>query len=167
MLNTWMQRMKDLNTQVEAAEEATAKVAGNSFPMRLANLATDMPQMFHLYGQDLRSPLDVHTLFDTLRLVLVLALLYLHNAIVYAERTMDWLEEPTWRRTLGERSYTAHNTRGRFRSSEQNGYTMIQLRGSMESDAAVHGGTEALRAKLTFIKQKVYAGTDGLVTDWS
>eukprot|EP00854_Cymbomonas_tetramitiformis_P020068 gene20068-biopygen20693 len=42
---------------------------------------------------------------------------------------------------------------------------MIQLRASMGSDATVHGGAEALRAKLAFVEEKVYAGTEGLVTD--
>ncbi|KAK3273536.1 hypothetical protein CYMTET_18226 [Cymbomonas tetramitiformis] len=42
---------------------------------------------------------------------------------------------------------------------------MLQLRASMESDATSHGGAEALRAKLAFIEEKVYAGSDGLVSD--
>eukprot|EP00854_Cymbomonas_tetramitiformis_P034200 gene34200-biopygen19794 len=46
-----------------------------------------------------------------------------------------------------------------------NRYTMIQLRAGMESDATIHGGAEALRAKLSFVEEKVYAGTEGLVTD--
>ncbi|KAK3239619.1 hypothetical protein CYMTET_50463 [Cymbomonas tetramitiformis] len=39
------------------------------------------------------------------------------------------------------------------------------LRASMESDATSHRGAEALRAKLAFIEEKVYAGSDGLVSD--
>eukprot|EP00854_Cymbomonas_tetramitiformis_P008530 gene8530-biopygen8654 len=39
---------------------------------------------------------------------------------------------------------------------------MLQLRASMESDATSHGGAEALRAKLAFIEEKVYAGSHGL-----
>ncbi|KAK3258262.1 hypothetical protein CYMTET_32688 [Cymbomonas tetramitiformis] len=42
---------------------------------------------------------------------------------------------------------------------------MLQLRASMESDATSHGGAEALRAKLAFIEEKVYAGSHGLVSD--
>ncbi|KAK3246203.1 hypothetical protein CYMTET_44256 [Cymbomonas tetramitiformis] len=42
---------------------------------------------------------------------------------------------------------------------------MIQLRASMESDATVHGGANALRAKLAFNEEKVHAGTGGLVID--
>ncbi|KAK3256298.1 hypothetical protein CYMTET_34561 [Cymbomonas tetramitiformis] len=42
---------------------------------------------------------------------------------------------------------------------------MLQLKASMESDATSHGGAEALRAKLAFIEEKVYAGSDGLVSD--
>ncbi|KAK3269988.1 hypothetical protein CYMTET_21591 [Cymbomonas tetramitiformis] len=43
-----------------------------------------------------------------------------------------------------------------------NRYTMLQLRASIESDATSQGGAEALRAKLAFIEEKVYAGSDGL-----
>ncbi|KAK3282208.1 hypothetical protein CYMTET_10046 [Cymbomonas tetramitiformis] len=35
----------------------------------------------------------------------------------------------------------------------------------MESNATSHGGAEALRAKLAFIEEKVYVGSDGLVSD--
>ncbi|KAK3248980.1 hypothetical protein CYMTET_41578 [Cymbomonas tetramitiformis] len=35
----------------------------------------------------------------------------------------------------------------------------------MESDSTIHEGAEALRAKLSFIEEKMYAGTEGLVTD--
>ena len=35
----------------------------------------------------------------------------------------------------------------------------------METDATSHGGADASRAKLAFIEEKVYVGSDGLVTD--
>ncbi|KAK3236787.1 hypothetical protein CYMTET_53091 [Cymbomonas tetramitiformis] len=66
---------------------------------------------------------------------------------------------------LGERDYALHNTVKGVFAFLSDRYIMIQLRASMESEATVHGGTEALRAKLAFIEEKVYAGTDGLVTD--
>ncbi|KAK3280995.1 hypothetical protein CYMTET_11190 [Cymbomonas tetramitiformis] len=92
----------------------------------------------------------------------------MHDAIAYSESTMDWLmdeKEPPSFEELGKRIYTAHNTFKGVFALLSNQYTMIQLRASMESDATVHGGAEALRAKLAFIEEKAYAGTDKIVTD--
>eukprot|EP00854_Cymbomonas_tetramitiformis_P022341 gene22341-biopygen23069 len=150
-----MQQMKDLNAQVEVAEETAKKavsqgsahaetgdaeseapkkppyvlqVPGNLFPTRPATLETDVPQMHDLYND------------KTTR------------------RTL--LQWRTW--VSGS---TAHNTLKGVFALLSNHYSMIQLRASMESDATTHGGAEAVRAKLAFIEEKVYAGTDGLVTD--
>ncbi|KAK3257507.1 hypothetical protein CYMTET_33408 [Cymbomonas tetramitiformis] len=81
---------------------------------------------------------------------------------------MDWLmdekERPTFEE-VGERVYTAHITFKGVFALLSDWYTMIQLKASMESDVSVHGGADALRAKLASIEEKVYSGTDGLVTD--
>eukprot|EP00854_Cymbomonas_tetramitiformis_P034028 gene34028-biopygen4774 len=95
------------------------------------------------------------------QLVLAPALLYMHDAIVNSEGTMDLLMDEKKHPTLeelGEHVYTAHSTfKGRVPAKT--------LRASMEPAATVHGGSEALRAKLAFIEEKVYAGSDGLVTN--
>ncbi|KAK3267230.1 hypothetical protein CYMTET_24201 [Cymbomonas tetramitiformis] len=44
-----------------------------------------------------------------------------------------------------------------------NRYSMVQLRASLNRDAA-HGGPEALRTKLAFMKEKVY-NSDGFVAE--
>ncbi|KAK3251689.1 hypothetical protein CYMTET_38976 [Cymbomonas tetramitiformis] len=91
----------------------------------------------------------------------------MHDAIAYCESTMDWLEDekdPPTMQELGKRIYTAHNTFKAVVALLSNQYTIIQLEASMESDATVHGDTEALRAKVAFMEEKVYARTDGLVT---
>ncbi|KAK3236557.1 hypothetical protein CYMTET_53307 [Cymbomonas tetramitiformis] len=160
LLNTMMLQMKDLDTRVEAAEEVALKADSQ-----------DMPQMFDLYNDK--------TTYDTLskhtncsmryeKLVLTSTLSYMHDAVAYSESTMNWLmdeKDPPTIKDLGERIYTAHNTFKGIFALLSNGYTMIQLRASMESDAMVHGAADALRAKPAFIEEKVYAGTDGLVTD--
>ncbi|KAK3235192.1 hypothetical protein CYMTET_54593 [Cymbomonas tetramitiformis] len=66
---------------------------------------------------------------------------------------------------LAERIFAAKNTVKGVFALLSNRYTMIQLRVGMKSDATIHGGVDTLRVKLTFIKEKVYAGTEGLITD--
>ncbi|KAK3268306.1 hypothetical protein CYMTET_23178 [Cymbomonas tetramitiformis] len=173
MMKLMMKQMETLAARVEVAEEAAAKavsqaggsaqsgdaelealkklpyvphVEGNPFPARPATLETDMPQMYDLYNDKTYDALTKRT-NSSMRyeqLVLAPALSYMHDAIAFSERT----------------------TRLRaFFSLLNNRYTMLRLRASMESDATSHGGAEALRAKLAFIEEKVYAGSDGLVSD--
>ncbi|KAK3287031.1 hypothetical protein CYMTET_5441 [Cymbomonas tetramitiformis] len=129
-----------------------------------------MPQMYDLYNDQAYDALTKRT-NSSMRyeqLVLAPSLSCMHDAIAYSESTMDWLmdeKEPPSFEELGKRIYTAHNTFKGVFALLSNQYTMIQLRASMESDATVHGGAEALRAKLAFIEEKAYAGTDKIVTD--
>ncbi|KAK3287954.1 hypothetical protein CYMTET_4562 [Cymbomonas tetramitiformis] len=193
LIQTLTQRVEALNTRVEeevaakATSAATAQsgdaelealrllpyvphVAGNPFPARPATLETDMPQMYDLYNDKTYDALCKRT-NSSMRyehLVLAPALSYLHDAVAYNESTLDWMDDASQPPTLeemGERTYTVQNTLKGVFALLSNRYTMIQLRASMESDASVHGGTEALRAKLAFVEEKVYAGTEGLVTD--
>ncbi|KAK3289157.1 hypothetical protein CYMTET_3403 [Cymbomonas tetramitiformis] len=197
LMQVLVQQVKDLNKRVEVAEEVAAKavsqsgetaqsgdaelealkkllyvphVAENPFPAQPATLETDMPQMYDLYNDKTHATLSKRT-NSSMRyeqLVLAPALSYMHDAIAYAEATMDWMQDekdPPNFEELGERVYTAHNTFKGVFALLSNRYTMIQLRASMESDATVHGGTEALRAKLAFVEEKVYTGTEGLVRD--
>ncbi|KAK3240362.1 hypothetical protein CYMTET_49795 [Cymbomonas tetramitiformis] len=191
MMQLMMQHMKDLSTVLAAAKAvtqggATAQsgdaelealrklpyvphVAGNPFPTRPAPLEIDMPQMYDLDNDKTYDALTKRTnsSLHYEQLALAPSLSYMHDAIAYSESTMDWLmaeKEPPSYEELGERIYTAHTFKGVF-ALLSNRYIMIQLRASVESDAAVHGGAEPLRAKLAFIEEKVYAGTDKLVTD--
>ncbi|KAK3238437.1 hypothetical protein CYMTET_51557 [Cymbomonas tetramitiformis] len=145
-------------------------VEGNPFPARPATLETDMPQMYDLYNDKTYDALSKRT-NSSMRyeqLVLAPALSYMHDAIAFSEVTLDWCQDekdPPTVEELSERVFAAHNTFKGVFSLLNNRYTMLQLRASMESDATSHGGAEALRAKLAFIEEKVYAGSDGLVSD--
>jgi len=145
-------------------------VAGNPFPPRPSTLESDMPQMYDLYNDKTYDALSKRT-NSSMRyeqLVLAPSLSYLHDAVAHSESTLDWIEDPTDPpnlEDLAERIFAAHNTVKGVFALLSNRYTMIQLRAGMESDATIHGGADALRAKLAFIEEKVYAGTEGLVTD--
>eukprot|EP00854_Cymbomonas_tetramitiformis_P033998 gene33998-biopygen36304 len=113
-----------------------------------------MAEMFDLYNDKTYDALSKRT-NSSMRdehLVLTPALSDMHDAITYCESTMDWLEDkkelPTMEE-LGKRIYMAHKTfKGAFALLD-NRYTMIQLKASMESDTAVHGGTENLSRRRT------------------
>ncbi|KAK3241449.1 hypothetical protein CYMTET_48800 [Cymbomonas tetramitiformis] len=145
-------------------------VEGNPFPARPATLETDVPQMHDLYNDKTYDTLSTRT-NSSMRyeqLVLAPALSCMHDAIAFSEVTLDWCQDekdPPTVEELSERVYAAHNTFKGVFLLLNNRYTMLQLRASMESDATSHGGAEALRAKLAFIEEKVYAGSDGLVSD--
>ncbi|KAK3251571.1 hypothetical protein CYMTET_39090 [Cymbomonas tetramitiformis] len=145
-------------------------VKGNPFPTRPATLETDMPQMHDLYNDNIYDALSKRTnsSISCEQWVLAPGLSYMHGAIAYSEVTLDWCHDekdaPTVEE-LGERVYTAHNTLKGVFALLSNRYTMLQLRASMESNATSHSGAEALRAKLTFIEEKVYAGPYGLASD--
>ncbi|KAK3238215.1 hypothetical protein CYMTET_51759 [Cymbomonas tetramitiformis] len=145
-------------------------VSGNPFPPRPSTLESDMPQMYDLYNDKTYDALSKRT-NSSMRyeqLVLAPSLSYLHDAVAHSESTLDWIEDPTDPpnlEDLAERIFAAHNTVKGVFALLSNRYTMIQLRAGMESDATIHGGADALRAKLAFIEEKVYAGTEGLVTD--
>ncbi|KAK3242073.1 hypothetical protein CYMTET_48217 [Cymbomonas tetramitiformis] len=145
-------------------------VEGNPFPVRPATLETDMPQMYDLYNDKTYDALSKRT-NSSMRyeqLVVAPALSYMHDAIAFSEVTLDWCQDekdPPTVEELSERVFAAHNTFKGVFSLLNNRYTMLQLRASMECDATSHGGAEALRAKLAFIEEKVYAGSDGFVSD--
>eukprot|EP00854_Cymbomonas_tetramitiformis_P002121 gene2120-biopygen2021 len=172
MMKLVMQQMTDLNARVEVAEETAAKAVsqGNPFPARPATLDTDMPQMYDLYNDKTYDALSKRTnssmRYD--KLVLAPALSYMHDAPAYSDETLDWLQDekaPPTLEELGERVCATHNTLKGVFALLSNRYTMIQLRADMKTNATSHGGADALRAKLAFIEEKVYARSDGLVTD--
>ncbi|KAK3282613.1 hypothetical protein CYMTET_9659 [Cymbomonas tetramitiformis] len=91
-------------------------VSGNHFPMRPVTLKTDVPQMYDLYNGKKYDALSKHT-NSSMRyehLALAPALLYLHNALVHSDATLDAtaaeradlpsLEE------VGEPNYATHST---------------------------------------------------------
>ncbi|KAK3241878.1 hypothetical protein CYMTET_48401 [Cymbomonas tetramitiformis] len=105
------------------------------------------------------------------QMVLGPALAYFHDAIVYEETTVDLLQnlpesectpfiDELWNRVL-----RGHNTKKGVYGLLCNRYTMIGYRAMLEGDSEAHDGAEAVRAKLAFMEQKIYAGTEGMVAD--
>ncbi|KAK3257231.1 hypothetical protein CYMTET_33675 [Cymbomonas tetramitiformis] len=175
MTKLMMEQMKTLAARVEVAEEAAAKAAsqaGGSAQSGDAELEElkKLPYMYDLYNDKTYDAPSKRT-NSSMRyehLVLAPALSYMHDAIAFSETTLDWCQEekdPPTVEELSERVYAAHNTFKGVFALLSNRYTMLQLRVSMESDATSHGGAEALWAKLAFIEEKVYAGSDGLVSE--
>ncbi|KAK3259929.1 hypothetical protein CYMTET_31091 [Cymbomonas tetramitiformis] len=175
MMQLMMKQMETLAARVEVMEETAAKAvsqAGGSAQSGDAELEAlkKLLYMYDLYNDKTHDALSKRTK-SSMRykyLVLAPALSYMHDAIAFSETTMDWCQDdkdPPTVEDLSERVFAAHNTFKGVCSLLSNRYTMLQLRASMESDATSHGGAEALRAKLAFIEEKVYAGSDGLVSD--
>ncbi|KAK3248975.1 hypothetical protein CYMTET_41575 [Cymbomonas tetramitiformis] len=100
--------------------------------------------------------------------LLVSALAYFHDAVVYEEDMMDWLQTLPPGQPLDDtdelydRLVKAHNTKKGVYSLLCNRYTMLTLRASLDAEG---GGTDAVRAKLAFMEEKVNAGTEGVVGD--
>eukprot|EP00854_Cymbomonas_tetramitiformis_P003641 gene3641-biopygen3581 len=105
------------------------------------------------------------------QMVLGPALAYFHDAIVYEEATMDLLQNlPEAKYTpfleeLWDRMLRGHNTKKGVYGLLCNQYTIIGYRSMLEGDNEAHGGADAVRAKLAFMEQKIYAGTKGMVAD--
>eukprot|EP00854_Cymbomonas_tetramitiformis_P034252 gene34252-biopygen22480 len=144
LLSTMMQQMKDLNTRVEAAEEGAAKAAsqgGGSAQSGEAELEAlrQLPYVPHASGNP--SPVRPATLETDM------AQMY----DLYNDKTYDALSKRT-------------NSSMRYED------LVLAPALSYLHDALVHSDAtldaiSADGAKLAFIGEKVYAGTDGLVID--
>ncbi|KAK3241237.1 hypothetical protein CYMTET_48988 [Cymbomonas tetramitiformis] len=66
---------------------------------------------------------------------------------------------------LCHRMLRGHNTKKGVYGLLCNRYTMIGYRSMLEGDNEAHGGADAVRAKLAFMEQKIYARTEGMVAD--
>eukprot|EP00854_Cymbomonas_tetramitiformis_P034072 gene34072-biopygen9987 len=145
----------------------------NPFPPRPDTLTDAMPKLFDLYGDKTHAALSKksNSSMKYEQMVLGQALAYFHDAIVYEEETVDlpqnlpeaeytpFLEE-LWNRVL-----RGHNTKKGVYGLLCNRYTMIGYRAMLKGDNEDHGGAEVVRAKLAFMEQKIYAGTEGVVAD--
>ncbi|KAK3272953.1 hypothetical protein CYMTET_18781 [Cymbomonas tetramitiformis] len=104
-------------------------------------------------------------------MVLGPALAYFHDAIVYEETTVDLLQNldesefTPFLNELWNRVLRGHNTKKGVYGLLCNRYTMIGYRAMLEGDNEAHSGAEAVRAKLPFMEQKIYSGTERMVTD--
>eukprot|EP00854_Cymbomonas_tetramitiformis_P006108 gene6108-biopygen6136 len=146
---------------------------GNPFPPRPDTLLDAMPKLFDLYGDKTHAALckKSNSSMKYEQMVLGPALAYFHDAIVYEETTIDLLQNlPTAEHTpflneLWNRVIRGHNTKKGVYGLLCNRYTMIGYRAMLEGDNEAHGGAEVVRAKLAFMEQKIYAGTEGVVAD--
>ncbi|KAK3247725.1 hypothetical protein CYMTET_42785 [Cymbomonas tetramitiformis] len=133
----------------------------NPYPPRPQTLENRMPQMYDLYGDKTFDSLAKKA-SSTLKyehLVLAPVLTFLYNAVQFSERTLDPLDNqdknPASAQEIEQRVYATHNTvEGAF-TLLANRYSIIQLRASLDGDASAHGGTEALRARLAFLEEKI------------
>ncbi|KAK3272795.1 hypothetical protein CYMTET_18928 [Cymbomonas tetramitiformis] len=104
------------------------------------------------------------------QLVLGPALAYFFDALQFSDcDTLELLENqdkvPVSAQEIEQRVYETHNTfMGVFTLLAQR-YSMLQLRASLDGDAAAHGGPEALKAKLAFMEDKVYNDSDGFTNE--
>ncbi|KAK3263841.1 hypothetical protein CYMTET_27384 [Cymbomonas tetramitiformis] len=141
-----MQQMKDLNARVKVAEETAAKAAsqgGGAIQSRDAELEAlkRLPYVPHVAGNPFRP--------------------------AYLETDMPPMYDP-----YNDKTYNALSQRMNSSMRYEQlvlapvlSYMHDAIGASTESDATTHGGADALRAKLAFIEEKVYAGSDGLVTN--
>eukprot|EP00854_Cymbomonas_tetramitiformis_P020301 gene20301-biopygen20936 len=145
----------------------------NPFPTHPDTLTDAMPKLFDLYGDKTHATLSKksNSSMKYEQMVLGPARAYFHDAIVYQEATVDLLQnlpeaeytpflDELWNRVL-----RGHNTKKGVYGLLCNRYTMIGYRAMLEGDNEAHGGAEVVRAKLAFMEQKIYAGTEGVVAD--
>ncbi|KAK3286071.1 hypothetical protein CYMTET_6347 [Cymbomonas tetramitiformis] len=97
------------------------------------------------------------------------AVAYLYNAVQFSDDTLDMLEQqdtvPVSTQEIEQRVFETHNTvMGVFTLLAQR-HSMVQLRASLDGDAAAHRGPEALKAKLGFMEEKVYNNLDGFTNE--
>ncbi|KAK3289666.1 hypothetical protein CYMTET_2936 [Cymbomonas tetramitiformis] len=145
----------------------------NPFPPRPDTLTDAMPKLFDLYGDKTHAALSKksNSSMKYEQMVLGPALAYFHDAIVYEEATVDLLrnlsdaEYTPFLEELWNRVSRGHDTKKGVYGLLCNRYTMIGYRAMLEGDNEAHGGAEVVRAKLAFMEQKIYAGTEGVVAD--
>ncbi|KAK3237125.1 hypothetical protein CYMTET_52791 [Cymbomonas tetramitiformis] len=143
----------------------------NPYPTRPATLESRMPQLYDLYSDKMLNSLNKKALSSLKykQLVLGPALAYFYDDVQFSADTLELLENqdkvPASTQEIEQRVYETHNTMlGVFTLLAQR-YSMLQLRASLDGDAAAHGGPEALKAKLAFMEEKVYNNSDGFTNE--
>ncbi|KAK3250735.1 hypothetical protein CYMTET_39895 [Cymbomonas tetramitiformis] len=124
--------------------------------------------------QDVRRSLEEVKLFDEVRsesLVLGPALSYLHDMVAECNDAPDEAEGGDLPyRELQQRFHAVSNGARRLRLYAMlcNRWTMLELRGQLEQDAgsSQRGGSDALRAKLQYVEDRVYQASDEVLQQW-
>eukprot|EP00854_Cymbomonas_tetramitiformis_P034015 gene34015-biopygen3239 len=148
----------------------------NPFPTRPDTLTDFMPKLFDLYGDKTHAALSKkpNSSMKYEQMVLGPALAYFHAAkaiILPEEATVDLLqnlpeaEYTPFLEELWDRMLRGHNTKKGVYGLLCNRNTMMGDRSMLEGDDEAHGGADAVRVKLAFMEQKIYAGTKGMVVD--
>ncbi|KAK3278965.1 hypothetical protein CYMTET_13124 [Cymbomonas tetramitiformis] len=116
----------------------------NPFPTRPKNLDSDMPQMYAMYGDKSYDSLNKKSASSMKYeyAVLTPALSYFHDFHKHTENIVS-----------------------KFDDLEKNDLYNRLLRASIDREGVSRTDADSLRAKLKFVEDCVYSGTEGLVTD--
>ncbi|KAK3265933.1 hypothetical protein CYMTET_25409 [Cymbomonas tetramitiformis] len=142
----------------------------NPFPPRPATLTTRMPQMYDLHWNKTYDALSKksNSSIKYECLVLALALSYLHDVVYECNETLDAdedceLSNHEWQKRFHAVTNSVHGVYAML----CNRWTMLELRGQLEQEpgSSQRGGSDALRAKLQFVEDRVYQAADGVVAD--
>ncbi|KAK3288433.1 hypothetical protein CYMTET_4090 [Cymbomonas tetramitiformis] len=142
----------------------------NPFPPRPATLTSRMPQLYDLHGNKTYDALSKksNSSMKYECLVLAPALSYLHDVVCECNDTLDVNEDcdlsnSEWQR----RFHTVTNSVHGVYALLCNRWTMLELRGQLEQEpgSSQRGGSDALRAKLQFVEDRVYQAANGVVAD--
>ncbi|KAK3276038.1 hypothetical protein CYMTET_15867 [Cymbomonas tetramitiformis] len=142
----------------------------NPFPPRPATLTSRMPQLYDLHGNKTYDALSKksNSSMKYECLVLAPALSYLHDVVCECNDTLDVsevcdLSNSEWQKRFHAVTNSVHGVYAML----CNRWTMLELRGQLEQEpgSSQRGGSDALRAKLLFVEDRVYQAADGVVAD--
>ncbi|KAK3241341.1 hypothetical protein CYMTET_48882 [Cymbomonas tetramitiformis] len=164
LLRDELQRQSQINVALEAKQSV------NPFPPRPATLTTRMPQLYDLHGNKTYDALSKksNSSMKYECLVLAPALSYLHDVVYECNETLDAdedceLSNHDWQKRFHAVTNSVHGVYAMLCYR----WTMLELRGQVEQvpGSSQHGGSDALRAKLQFVEDRVYQAADGVVAD--
>ncbi|KAK3271493.1 hypothetical protein CYMTET_20170 [Cymbomonas tetramitiformis] len=142
----------------------------NPFPPRPATLTSRMPQLYDLHGSKTYDALSKksNSSMKYECLVLAPALSYLHDVMCECNETLDVNKDCELSGSeLLKRFHAVTNSVHGVYAMLCNRWTMLELRGQLEQEpgSSQRGGSDALRAKLQFVEDRVYQAADGVVAD--
>ncbi|KAK3283104.1 hypothetical protein CYMTET_9182 [Cymbomonas tetramitiformis] len=142
----------------------------NPFPPRPAMLTSRMPQLYDLHGNKTYDALSKksNSSMKYECLVLAPALPYLHDVVCECNDTLGVNEDCDLSNSEWQKRFHAvtNSVTGVY-AMLCNRWTMLELRGQLEQEpgSSQWGGSDALRAKLQFVENRVYQAAGGVVAD--
>eukprot|EP00854_Cymbomonas_tetramitiformis_P011471 gene11471-biopygen11778 len=135
----------------------------NPFPTRPKNLDSDMPQMYAMYEDKSYDSLNKKSASSMKYeyAVLAPALSYFHVFHKHTVIELDDLEK----NDLYNRLVCLENSLNGVYTLLCSLFSILQLRASIDGEGVSKTDADSLRAKLKFVEDCVYSGTEGLVTD--